>query len=140
MVRCTRWCAEGCVFRLRIMDDVVALDRVSRIYRSGTSPVIGLDEVSLGVGTAVFVAVMGATGSGKSTLLHCAAGLEPPSAGTARLAGPAPRRSRAGAQRQRWPARGSAGVARCPPLSTRWGASTGALPPAPAGRPATTRS
>jgi len=75
------------VFRLRIMDDVVALDRVSRIYRSGTSPVIGLDEVSLGVGTAVFVAVMGATGSGKSTLLHCAAGLEPPSSGVVRLVG-----------------------------------------------------
>jgi putative ABC transport system ATP-binding protein len=69
------------------MDHVVALERVSRTYRSGPSPVTGLDDVSLAVGPGAFVAVMGATGSGKSTLLHCAAGLEPPSSGVVRLVG-----------------------------------------------------
>jgi putative ABC transport system ATP-binding protein len=69
------------------MDIVVQLERVSRLYPCREGVIVALDDVSLEVERASFVAVMGATGSGKSTLLHCAAGLEHPSAGIVRLAG-----------------------------------------------------
>jgi putative ABC transport system ATP-binding protein len=69
------------------MDVVVRLERVSRLYDCGNEVIVALDEVSLDVRSATFVAVMGPTGSGKSTLLHCAAGLERPSTGLVRLVG-----------------------------------------------------
>jgi putative ABC transport system ATP-binding protein len=69
------------------MDAAVQMERVSRRYPCGDGVIVALDDVSLEVETASFVAVMGATGSGKSTLLQCAAGLERPSAGVVRLAG-----------------------------------------------------
>ncbi|WP_406091619.1 ABC transporter ATP-binding protein [Kitasatospora purpeofusca] len=54
----------------------VELRSVSKTYRSGPEPVVGLDEVSLGFPFGTFTAVMGPSGSGKSTLLRAAAGLE----------------------------------------------------------------
>ncbi len=52
---------------------------------AGRFPVVR--DVSLSVGAARFVTVMGPSGSGKSTLLHMVSGLEPPSGGTVHLAG-----------------------------------------------------
>lgn len=57
------------------------LQGVSKSYRSGTSGVPALRDVSLAVPAGTFTAVMGPSGSGKSTLLQCAAGLDTPDSG-----------------------------------------------------------
>ena len=48
---------------------------------------VALDGVTLSVGRAETVAIMGPSGSGKSTLLHCLAGIVRPDAGEVRLLG-----------------------------------------------------
>ncbi|MET7456952.1 ABC transporter ATP-binding protein [Streptomyces sp. NPDC005574] len=67
--------------------DAIALDSVSRWFRSGRGRVTALDGVSLTFARGSFTAVMGPSGSGKSTLLQCAAGLDRPDAGSVRLGG-----------------------------------------------------
>lgn len=59
----------------------VRIENVSKIYRSSTSPVAALDDVTVLLPRGSFTAVMGPSGSGKSTLLQCAAGLDRPSSG-----------------------------------------------------------
>ena len=49
---------------------------------TGMRHTLGLDHVSLSLGTGETVAVMGPSGSGKSTLLHVLAGILPPTSGT----------------------------------------------------------
>jgi putative ABC transport system ATP-binding protein len=60
----------------------VRLVSVSKVYGSGPNAVTALDQVSVGLATGSFTAVMGPSGSGKSTLLHCAAGLDRPTSGS----------------------------------------------------------
>jgi putative ABC transport system ATP-binding protein len=48
----------------------------TKVYGSGGTAVVALDEVTVELPTARFTAVMGPSGSGKSTLLHCLAGLD----------------------------------------------------------------
>jgi putative ABC transport system ATP-binding protein len=48
----------------------------TKIYGSGDTAVIALDEVSAELPSGRFTAIMGPSGSGKSTLLHCLAGLD----------------------------------------------------------------
>jgi putative ABC transport system ATP-binding protein len=48
----------------------------TKVYGSGATAVIALDEVTVDLPTGRFTAVMGPSGSGKSTLLHCLAGLD----------------------------------------------------------------
>ncbi|MCO5990243.1 ABC transporter ATP-binding protein [Actinoallomurus spadix] len=67
------------------MDDVVAMDAVSKVYGKGRSAVAALREVTIGLPRGRFTAVMGPSGSGKSTFLHCAAGLDTPTSGSVRL-------------------------------------------------------
>ncbi len=49
---------------------------VSKVYGSGETAVVALDDVTVGFPGGRFSAVMGPSGSGKSTLMHCLAGLD----------------------------------------------------------------
>ena len=66
---------------------VVAIDRVSVTYRSGTSAIQALRDASLTVHAGEIVGIAGPSGSGKSTLLRIASGIEHPESGTVTFAG-----------------------------------------------------
>jgi putative ABC transport system ATP-binding protein len=48
----------------------------TKVYGSGDTGVVALDEVTVDLPAGRFTAIMGPSGSGKSTLLHCLAGLD----------------------------------------------------------------
>jgi putative ABC transport system ATP-binding protein len=54
---------------------------VSKVYGSGDTRVVALDDVTVDIPAGEFTAIMGPSGSGKSTLMHCMAGLAPVSSG-----------------------------------------------------------
>src|SRR5437773_7999850 len=60
----------------------LAIENVSKNFRSRAGNVLALDRVSLNVAEAEFVCIVGASGCGKSTLLNIIAGLEKPDSGT----------------------------------------------------------
>ena len=60
----------------------IELDRVSRHYTMGETPVRAVNEVSLSVAENEFLALLGSSGSGKSTLLNLIAGLDRPTSGS----------------------------------------------------------
>jgi lipoprotein-releasing system ATP-binding protein len=66
---------------------MLELAHVSRSYDVGESRVVALDDVSLTIGAAEFVAIAGPSGSGKSTLLQIVGLLDRPTAGSIHLAG-----------------------------------------------------
>jgi len=53
----------------------------TKVYGSGDTAVLALDEVDVAFERGRFTAVMGPSGSGKSTLMHCVAGLDSLTAG-----------------------------------------------------------
>jgi len=55
---------------------VLELRHISKVYGSGPSEVVALDNVDLSVSAGELVAIMGPSGSGKSTLLTLAGSLE----------------------------------------------------------------
>jgi len=59
----------------------LAIEEVSKSFKTGTGVVQALDRVSLQVGEGEFVCLVGASGCGKSTLLNIIAGLEKPDGG-----------------------------------------------------------
>jgi putative ABC transport system ATP-binding protein len=67
--------------------DAVRLSAVTKRYGEGDNAVVALRDVSLGLRSGSFTAIMGPSGSGKSTFLHCAVGLDRPTSGSVRLAG-----------------------------------------------------
>ena len=48
----------------------------TKVYGSGDTAVVALDDVTVDLPAGRFTAVMGPSGSGKSTLMHCVAGLD----------------------------------------------------------------
>jgi putative ABC transport system ATP-binding protein len=72
---------------LDAMDIAVALQGVSKVYRSRSGAVTALRDVNVDLPAGTFTAVMGPSGSGKSTLLQCAAGLDRPTSGEVYLSG-----------------------------------------------------
>jgi NitT/TauT family transport system ATP-binding protein len=60
----------------------LAIENVSKSFRTSSGTVLALDRVSLSVAEAEFVCLVGASGCGKSTLLNIIAGLEKPDSGT----------------------------------------------------------
>lgn len=61
--------------------EILRCEVLSKVYRSGESKVIALDQVSLSLAQGSFTAITGPSGSGKSTLLHLLSGLDHPSGG-----------------------------------------------------------
>ncbi len=66
---------------------VLALDDVSRRFRTGSETVGVLEGLTLSLERGQRLAIMGASGSGKTTLLHLAAGMDRPDSGRVELAG-----------------------------------------------------
>jgi putative ABC transport system ATP-binding protein len=66
---------------------LIQLEHVSKIYRMGDVTVTALDDISLEIAEAEFVAIMGSSGSGKSTLMNIIGCLDWPTSGTYRLGG-----------------------------------------------------
>jgi putative ABC transport system ATP-binding protein len=60
---------------------LVAVDRVTKEYRSAAGTVTALHEASFEIGEGKLVALVGRSGSGKTTLLNCVGGLDQPTSG-----------------------------------------------------------
>lgn len=60
---------------------LVHLEKVSKCYRKGRDQVDVLNDISLGIQSGSFVALMGPSGSGKTTMLNLIGGLDQPTAG-----------------------------------------------------------
>jgi NitT/TauT family transport system ATP-binding protein len=69
------------------MDDVIIIEKVTKIYQSERGPVHALDNFSMRVSEGDFVAIVGPSGCGKTTLLWGLTGLHPLSGGEASILG-----------------------------------------------------
>ena len=69
------------------MQALLALENLTKTYRSGSSQLTVLADVSVSVAAGETCAIVGPSGSGKTTLLGLGAGLDIPTSGTVRLAG-----------------------------------------------------
>ncbi|MGQ0555603.1 MAG: ABC transporter ATP-binding protein [Nitrospiraceae bacterium] len=70
-----------------MVEPVVALQRISKIYRRGDTEVAVLRDLTFTIPAGTFLAIMGPSGSGKSTLLNLMAGIDRPSSGSVVVAG-----------------------------------------------------
>ncbi len=67
--------------------EVIRVENVYRMYRSGEVEVRALKSLSLSIKSGEFTAIAGPSGSGKTTLLNIIGGLDTPSSGRVILAG-----------------------------------------------------
>ncbi len=65
----------------------IQVEKLTKIYGSGSTAVTALDHVNITIRESEFVAIMGPSGCGKSTLLHLLGGLDKPSAGHVLIGG-----------------------------------------------------
>lgn len=70
-----------------LLEPVIQVKNLYKIYTVGESKVYALDGVDLSINKGEFCAVVGTSGSGKSTLLNMLAGLEKPTKGEIIIAG-----------------------------------------------------
>jgi putative ABC transport system ATP-binding protein len=68
-------------------EEVVRLEKVSKIYREGDIEIPALREVDFVLHRGEFTALVGPSGSGKTTLLNLISGLDVPTSGRVILAG-----------------------------------------------------
>ena len=61
--------------------EILKVENLKRVYGTGASKVVALDNVSFTVEKGEFVSIVGSTGSGKSTLLHLIGGVDRPTSG-----------------------------------------------------------
>lgn len=66
---------------------VVALSRVSKTYRAGSTYVKALDDITLAIPANRFSIVIGASGSGKTTLLNLIGCIDAPTGGAVEVCG-----------------------------------------------------
>lgn len=69
------------------MDEVIRVEGLSKVYRSGPIEVTALSDVTFSIKRGEFVAIMGASGSGKSTLMNIIGCLDRATSGTYILEG-----------------------------------------------------
>lgn len=69
------------------MEPVVALEGVSKRYRTGGALVTALNDVSLRLAAGEMVALVGPSGCGKSTTLNLVSGVDTPDEGEVRVCG-----------------------------------------------------
>lgn len=67
------------------MTEILTVENVSRIYKSGDHKLTVLEDINFKVSEGDTMAIVGPSGSGKSTLLGLCAGLDLPSTGTITL-------------------------------------------------------
>ena len=61
--------------------EILKVENLTRVYGTGASKVVALNNVSFTVEKGEFVSIVGASGSGKSTLLHLIGGVDRPTSG-----------------------------------------------------------
>ena len=61
--------------------EILKVENLKRVYGTGASKVVALDNVSFTVEKGEFASIVGASGSGKSTLLHLIGGVDRPTSG-----------------------------------------------------------
>ena len=61
--------------------EILKVENLKRVYGTGASKVVALDNVSFTVEKGEFVSIVGASGCGKSTLLHLIGGVDRPTSG-----------------------------------------------------------
>jgi putative ABC transport system ATP-binding protein len=64
---------------------LVEIEQLRKVFGSGDSEVVALDDINLVVESGAFMSLMGPSGSGKSTLLYILAGIDRPSSGRCRV-------------------------------------------------------